>query len=62
MPTQNGDVELYDMDAELKHETEDAFLVTDGADNYWLPKSLTENNGDGTFTLPRWLAEKKGIV
>lgn len=54
--------ELYDFHAELKHETEMAYLVTDGDKDYWLPKSMTENNGDGTFTLPQWLAEEKGIV
>lgn len=54
--------ELYDFAATLKHETDAAFLVTDGIKDYWLPKSMTENNGDGTFTLPEWLAVEKGIV
>ena len=39
-----------------------AVLVNDGDKDYWLPKSLTENNGDGTFTIPEWLAIEKGIV
>lgn len=59
---QKGEIKLYDFAAELKHETDGAFLVTDGDKDYWLPKSLTENNGDGTFTLPEWLAVKKGIL
>ena len=25
-------------------------------------KKLTEDNGDGTFTIPEWLAVEKGIV
>lgn len=56
------DIKLFDFSATLKHETEGAFLVTDGDNDYWLPKKLTENNGDGTFTLPEWLAVEKGIV
>lgn len=56
------DLRLFDFSAELKHETERAFLVTDGVDDYWLPKAMTENNGDGTFTLPEWLAIEKGIA
>ena len=57
-----SDPELYDFAAELKHETPNAFLVTDGTDDYWLPKSMTEDNGDGTFTIPAWKAEELGIV
>ncbi len=56
------DPKLFDFAAELKHETEKAFLVNDGKKDHWLPKGMTENNGDGTFTLPEWLAIEKGIV
>lgn len=56
------DSKLYDFAAELKHETANAYLVNDGDKDYWLPKSMTEDNGDGTFTIPQWLAEEKGIV
>jgi hypothetical protein len=48
--------------ATLKHETENALLVNDGDKYYWLPKNLTENNGDGKFTILEWLAIEKGIV
>lgn len=55
--------ELYDFDAVVRHETGDAFLLDVGKEsNIWLPKSLTQDNGDGTFTVPRWFAEKKEIV
>lgn len=57
-----SEAKLFDFAAELKHETSNAFLVTDGDNDYWLPKSMTENNGDGTFTIPEWLAVDKGIV
>jgi hypothetical protein len=53
---------LFDFEATLKHETDNAFLVSDGEKDYWLPKSMTENNRDGTFTIPEWLAIEKGIV
>ena len=56
------DAKLFDFAAELKHETDKAFLVNDGDADYWLPKQFTENNGDGTFTLPEWLAIEKGIA
>ena len=39
-----------------------AFLVNDGDKDYWLPKKLTEDNGDGTFAILEWLAIEKGIV
>ena len=56
------DNKLYDFAATLKHETANAFLVNDGDKDYWLPKSLTEYNNDGTFTVPEWLAVEKGLV
>jgi tRNA-splicing ligase RtcB len=51
-------------DASVIDETpgDKAFLVNDGDKDYWLPKAMTENNGDGTFTIPEWLAIEKGIV
>lgn len=57
-----SDAMLFDFVGILKHETENAFLVNDGDKDYWLPKKLTEDNGDGTFTIPEWLAIEKGIV
>ena len=57
-----SDSKLFDFAAELKHETANAFLVTDGDKDYWLPKSMTENNRDGTFTIPEWLAIEKELV
>jgi hypothetical protein len=57
-----ADPKLFDFAATLKHETDAAFLVNDGDKDYWLPKKLTEDNGDGTFTIPEWMAIEKGIV
>ena len=55
--------DLYDFAAELVRETDLAVLLDCGeAHPIWFPKSLTEDNGDGTWTVPEWLAEDKGIV
>ncbi len=55
--------ELVDLAGILRHETEKAFLVDFGEDKpIWLPKAQVENNGDGTFTLPEWLALDKGLI
>ena len=63
------EVELCDIDANLITETKDAFCITveddtfiKEADRIWLPKSKVENNNDGSFTLPVWLAEVKGLI
>jgi hypothetical protein len=57
-----SDPKLLDFAATLKHETENAYLVNDGDKDYWLPKALTEDNGDGTFTIPHWMAYEKGLI
>lgn len=56
------DSKLTDIAAELRHETERAYLIFDGAQEVWLPKSQAERNSDGTFTLPEWLAKEKGLI
>ncbi|HKM80222.1 MAG TPA: hypothetical protein VJY15_04605 [Candidatus Acidoferrum sp.] len=56
------DPKLFDFAATLKYETENAFRVTGGVQNYRRPKKITEDNGDGTFTILEWLAIEKGIV
>ena len=52
----------YDLALELIRETDSAYLVSDGTKQVWLPKSYSRNNGDGTFTLPYWIAKKKGLI
>jgi hypothetical protein len=53
---------LIDVAAEIKGETEKAFRLFDGAKTEWIPKSQCEDNGDGTFTMPEWLAKDKGFI
>ena len=57
-------VEFY---GELKKETDAAFLVFDGVNEIWIPKSQTEvvekfKDGNRKFEIPEWLAKKKGII
>jgi hypothetical protein len=53
---------LTDIACQVRRETERAWLIFDGSVEVWLPKSQVENNGDGTFTLPEWLATEKGLA
>jgi hypothetical protein len=48
---------LVDIAAEVRGETEKAWRLYDGAKTEWVPKSLVEDNGDGTFTMLEWLAK-----
>lgn len=59
MPRQR---ELFDIAAKILAETEKAFLLDDGTKREWVPKSQVEEHGDGTFTMPMWLAKDKGFV
>ena len=45
-----------------KGETEKAFRIYDGKTTEWVPKSQVEQNPDGTFTMPEWLAQDKGFI
>jgi hypothetical protein len=57
-----SDPRLVDISGELRAETEKAFQIYDGARTEWVPKSQVEDNGDGTFTMPEWLAKDKGFI
>lgn len=53
---------LTDIAAEIRGETDKAIRLYDGVKSEWVPKSQVENNGDGTFTMPEWLAQDKGFI
>lgn len=53
---------MTDVTAKLRHATPKAYLLYDGAREEWVAKSQCENNGDGTFTMPEWLAKEKGFI
>ena len=54
--------ELIDIAGELRGETDRAFRLYDGKTTEWVPKSQVEQNDDGTFTMPLWLAKEKGFI
>jgi len=60
------DKESIEFYGEIKKETERAYLVFDGANEIWLPKSQLEKKrvkgNDCKFTIPEWLAKEKGII
>lgn len=51
--------------AELKHETDMAWLLVshETGEEAWVPKSVAEfYEDDGEVTMPRWMAEEKGLL
>lgn len=58
----NRNPELVDVEAEKRGETADAFRLFDGEKTRWVPKQFVEDNGDGTFTMPFWLAKDKELI
>lgn len=53
---------LTEIAGEIRGETDKAWRLFDGAVTAWVPKSLVEDNGDGTFTMPEWMAKEKGFI
>lgn len=54
--------ELIDIAAQKRGETDKAIRLFDGKTTEWVPKSQVEDNDDGTFTMPEWLAKDKGFL
>jgi len=54
--------ELIDITAQVRAETAKAWRLFDGTKTEWVPKSQVEQNDDGTFTMPEWLAKDKGFI
>jgi hypothetical protein len=54
--------QLVDIAVEVRHETDKAYLLFNGIRQTWVPKALVENNGDGTFAFPVWLAEDREFI
>lgn len=54
--------ELVDLKGVKRGETDAAIrIVVDGV-SAWIPKSVIEENDDGTFTLPESWAIEKGLI
>lgn len=65
----SGRSDLVEIAAEFRMERGNGIAIWDGARNaqgrevwIWLPASLVENHGDGTFTLPEWLAKQEDLI
>ena len=39
-----------------------AYLLTDGDNEEWIPKSQCQDNEDGTFTMPEKFAYDRGFI
>lgn len=57
-----GSSDIIDIAAEIRAETDKAWLLFDGDQSVWVPKSQVERNDDGTFGMPEWLAHDKGLI
>lgn len=61
----SGRSDLVDVQLVVNHETDKAWRVSPWGgpgEPCWLPKSQAQHNGERSFTMPRWLAEEKGLV
>jgi hypothetical protein len=59
-----GSKEKPDVDLELDivHENERAWLLSDGTHEGWVSKSQARLNADGGFTMPIWLGYEIGFI
>ncbi|MDZ4253550.1 MAG: hypothetical protein U1A72_13365 [Sulfuritalea sp.] len=62
MGSVSGRSDIIDIAAELRGETDKAYRLFDGIRTEWVPKSQVEDNGDGTFAMPEWLAIEKEFI
>lgn len=60
------DDEEVEVAVEIVWETAKGLKCSDGMDTFWLPKSQVidkeEVKGGHKITIPRWLAEEKGVI
>ncbi len=60
--------EEVELELELVHQTDSAYLLSDGDVEEWIPKSLVSSMEDGDeenmviVTMPEWLATEKGLT
>lgn len=60
--------EMFEIAADVLHETDRAWKISDGTKEYWLPKSQCEftpssaTREHGVFDVPVWLAKEKGLI
>jgi len=59
--------ETYEFCCDIVRETSDAYLVSDGENEYWIPRSQVKSenqigNNEYELIIPEWLANEKGII
>lgn len=53
-----------EIDVDIKYETKDAVLVSDGDIDVWIPKSQLDDIDykEKTILIPEWLAHDMGLI
>lgn len=54
--------QVYDFVGEIIHETELASLFLIDDEEFWIPKSVYQDNRDGSYTVPEKWAIKEEMV
>jgi valyl-tRNA synthetase len=54
--------EMVEVFAEIETETEKALKLSDGVKTEWVPKSMVKLLAEGLYSMPDWLARKKGFT
>lgn len=59
-----GAAERIEISGEIvdRHPAGKAVKFFDGTRTEWVPVSQLTDNGDGTFSMPEWLAKDKGFI
>lgn len=59
-----GEVRLVDVEGVKVRETEDGILLdaVGWKKAVWFPKKHVEDGRDGTFAIPEWLLEERGLA
>lgn len=53
--------DIIELECDLEHETDGAYLVDYDGSDFWVPKSLCVY-ADGVLQIPEWLAIKKEMI
>lgn len=55
--------ELFDFACTIKLDRPLSWLVNDGTQDVWVPKSIGEyDDRDHVMTVPQWFAKEKGLI
>lgn len=54
--------DIVEITAEIRRETKRTYLLYDGEREELFTKSNVRDNGDGTFSMPEWVARDKGFI